>query len=117
MKKHKGMETLLEKVVAALEKGIEERVPEQGKFERLGVQFRYPNTEIVGNLGIEVDLLKEGSRRLTARAFQPGDGRQVMNYLEKGTKQELLVYLSSERAVPELVKIFLNLKEGVEDLD
>jgi len=111
------MEVLLRKVVDALEQEIKDKVPEQGKFERIGVQFRYPNSEIRGILGIEVDLLKEGSRRLTARAFQLGDGRQVMNYLEKGTKQELLSYLKSDRAVPELITIFLNLKEGVEDLE
>lgn len=106
------MKLLVSKTVEVEAENVKNKVPETGPFSKVFVTFEHPDKKLKGMLSVEADGREEEIRRVSAGMFIPGEDRVVSNYVFKGTKAEVLAWLSEEQ-VPVLIETYEHLKEKV----
>lgn len=98
------MRQLFQKVAEVLVEHAQARVPETGSFRKVGVDAEIRDEDWECTLGIEESYLSDTERRVTLGVHQKNSDRLVSNYLFRGTKQEVLNWLASPEALPQIIE-------------
>ena len=106
------MKLLVSKVVEVEAENVKNKVPETGQFPKVFVTYEHPDKKLKGMLSVKADGREDAIRRVSAGMFVKGEDRVVSNYVFKGTKAEVLSWLTKEQ-VPDLIEIYEHLKEKV----
>lgn len=107
---------LLQFVVGDLVKKIQQHVPEPGKTDRCGVGLKLDGTENQAYLVVERSASAPSLKVLSVQVVRAGHDRCVMNYIKKGTQEELLDYLADEASLRELLDSIRHLSDRVDDM-
>ena len=110
MSYEKKMKLLVSKVVEVEAENVKNKVPETGTFTKVFVTYEHPNKKLKGMLSVEADGREQEIRRISAGMFIQSEDRIVSNYVFKGTKAEVVSWLTEER-VPVLIETYEHLKE------
>lgn len=103
------MKLLVGKLVEVLAADVQNKVPETGSFQKVFVTYEHPDKKMKGILTVEADAREEDIRRVSAGMFIKGEDKMVSNYVFKGTKAEVLSWLTEEQ-VPDLIETYKHLK-------
>lgn len=123
IKKDKTSMTKDEKTMFLLEKGMgvlhdraEREVPENGKFTRLFIAFKVPETQNEAIVAIEHDALNpKDSRRVSVGVHRECSPRLESKYIFKGTKKEVLDFVKNEETIDKLFSSVNDLSNSVDD--
>ena len=107
---------LLQFVAGDLVKKIQQHVPEPGKTDRCGVGLKLDGTENQAYLVVERSASAPSLKVLSVQVVRAGHDRCVMNYIKKGTQEELLDYLADEASLRELLDSIRHLSDRVDDM-
>ena len=103
------MKLLVSKVVEVEAENVKNKVPEIGPFLKVFVTYEHPNKKLKGMLSVEADGREQEIRRVSAGMFMKGEDRVVSNYVFKGTKAEVISWLTEDR-IPVLIETYEHLK-------
>lgn len=107
------LQMVYQKAAECMSKEIEEKMPENGSFQKIFVTECYDKSDLRGMLCAETSYQGENIRKIFVGAFREGDDRLVRNYLFTGTKQEILVWLTKPESVKEMIECYRNLEKTV----
>lgn len=109
---------LISKVMEVLRDTAQQRMPEEGLFQKFFVTFDYPGTPHKGFLWIEPNRTgRGGNGRVTAAVCQGGSDRMVQHYIAVGSKAELTAWLDSAENLPLLLEEYEQLNRAADRLD
>ena len=89
----------------------------KGRFKPYWIYFIYPGTKHQAGLLVECDTKDLSLRRLVTRAVKAGTDLCVSNYMECGTMDEIIAYLSDKSHIEPLAESIQELVERVDDFD
>lgn len=81
------------------------------------IGFEYPNTNNIARLGVERNYRVPGELHLTTQVGKKDSDLCMMNYMHRGTLDELLAYLADDGNVPALLDSLQHLSDGIDDRD
>lgn len=113
MNHEQRLQMVYQKAAECMIKEIEEKMPENGSFQKIFVTECYDKSDLRGMLCAETSYQGENIRKIFVGAFREGDDRLVKNYLFTGTKQEILAWLTQPESVKEMIKCYRNLEKTV----
>ena len=105
---------LIEKCMEVLGNQLKVHEKEQA-LTHCSVSCDFPGTQNKALLRVIPDAADQALCRLTVSAVRKGSDLCVMNYLYKGTRQEMLAWLSAEAHVQELIGYIAHLSESVDE--
>lgn len=108
--------TLLEFVIKDFIKIIQQNVPESGKKDRCGIGLKLDGTENQAFLVVERSASSPSLKVLSVQVVRAGHDRCAMNYIKKGTQEELLDYLADEASLSELLDSIRHLSDRVDEM-
>lgn len=110
------IETLTAEVFEELSERAEKEVPENGKFTGISVSYLIPDSQNIGKCIIKYDPLNpKDSRRLYAGVNRAGSDRLVSVELLKGSKKDILNYLSKQENQKEVIENIKDLSKEVDE--
>ncbi len=112
------LDILIPKGMALLSDCVRQKMPETGRFQRILVIFDYPGTGYQALLWVEHNVSEQGGNgRLTAGMREAGCDKVVQHYIAKGTKEDLIQWLSTPDNGEELRSSYAQLKNSVDRFD
>lgn len=81
------------------------------------IRFEYPGTGNLAILGIEQDGKTPGQLHLTTRVAKKDSDLCILNYMYRGTQEELLAYLADDANAPALLDSLQQLSDKMDDRD
>ncbi len=107
---------LTDRLIEVLSQRVEKEVPQNGKFSPISVSYTIPDTQNKAKVAIEYDALEpKNTRRLSISSFRMGSDRLFTTYILKGTKQEILDYISKPEFHSEVIQKAKHLSAKVDD--
>ncbi|MCH5349667.1 MAG: hypothetical protein J1E40_10120 [Oscillospiraceae bacterium] len=100
-----------------------EKMPQEGRFDHISYSFDLDDTYASDyRILFEYDAASpkeiKNIRRISIRGIFPdGSGRMMMNYIFKGTKDEILAYMASPEGIQEIVDTITHLDESLRKHD
>lgn len=115
-----SMENALTKMIPqgneVLIKKAEKEVPENGRFAPVVVTYKLPDSNNKVRVKIEHDEKEyQTQRRLSVGVHHENSDRLSSEYLKKGTKQEIITYLSEENTTKEMADAMIKLSKKTDD--
>ena len=99
-----------------LAKKAQFEVPENGKFSKVGIIFNIPNTQNLAHYNIEYDELEPtNTRRFSIGATRKGSDRLTSVYLAKGSKQDIINFLSDEENCSKIQETLRQVSQETDD--
>lgn len=102
---------------------VREQMPQEGRFDRIRYYLDI-NDVYASDFGItfEYDAASpkevKNMRRISIfGVFPDGSGRMMMNYIFKGTKDEILAFMSSPEGIQEIVDTVSSLDDSIRKHD
>ena len=105
---------LIAKCMEVLADQLKGRMKEE-IFTPCSVSCDFPGTRNQAYLRVIPDAVDKSACRLTVNVARKGSDLCVMNYLQKGTGQEIMDWLSAESRAEELVGYIAGLSESVDE--
>ena len=119
-RKADGIELLINKSMEALKAAAEYQVPENSRFRRVYAAFDMPENPYEALISLSCDELQpKDMRRISAAVHKPKSSKYYIQYIFKGTKNDILQYLSDEKSQTEIKNALKELSEklGREEKD
>ena len=107
---------LLQFVIKDFIRIIRQHVPESGKKDRCGIGLKLDGTENRAFLVVERSAGDPSLKVLSVQVVRAGHDRCAMNYIKKGTQEELLDYLADEASLSELLDSIRHLSDRVDEM-
>ena len=107
---------LLQFVIKDFIRRIRQHVPESGKKDRCGIGLKLDGTENRAFLVVERSAGDPSLKVLSVQVVRAGHDRCAMNYIKKGTQEELLDYLADEASLSELLDSIRHLSDRVDEM-
>ena len=106
---------LTDKLCEILYERAELEVPKNGKFSQVSVSYTIPDTQNKAKVAIISDPINPSNlRRVSVNSFRIGSDRMISTYIFKGTKQEVLDYISSPECKSQIIETALKLSDSVD---
>lgn len=117
MQKEEKKKLLVRACMEFLCDSLPKNMPSTGKCPPVNVSFDFTGTQYKANLTVQCDAADPSQRRLVTRIAKPDTDLCVMNYMERGTQDEILAYLSDQTHIAPLLKSLEHLSNKMDDLD
>ena len=111
-----GFANIIPEMLARVQKVAIERIPQQGRFNKISIRFPCPDEHFLGLLFI--DPHPDNTKRVAmASVYRAGTDRMASNYIFFENTQEVLDWLGSEKNVSELTETYIGLRGKAFGLD
>lgn len=106
---------LIPKAMSVLCDMVEQRMPEEGQFQKFFVSFEYPGTKCEALLWIEPNLTgRGGNGRVTTAMREVGSDRVVQHYMTVGNKTDIVRWLQCSGNAGVLQTDYDQLKQAID---
>jgi len=110
-------ELLVRRCMKYLCENLPKEMPSTGKCSPLYVGFDFPGTHNKAYLCVQCDAADPSLRRLVTRIVKSGTDLCMMNYMECGTRDEIIAYLSDQTHATPLLDSLQHLSDRMDDRD
>ena len=117
MEYQKEKELLVKKCMDFLIENMPVKMIPYSNSARMSVHFAFPGTNNVAFLSLECNYSDPEKRHLLTRVLKNGTDLCMQNYMEKGTREEIIAYLSDPAHVKPLLESLEHLSEAIDDRD
>ncbi len=94
----------------------ERQVPENGQFKSVSIDYNIPDSTNMAKVTIECDKeYPKTQRRISVGVHHQDRDRLISNYMFKGTKKEVLAYLTDEKNQTEFFNTIKKLSEKTDE--
>ncbi len=109
---------LIPKAMSVLCDMVEQRMPEEGQFQKFFVSFEYPGTKCEALLWMEPNLTgRGGNGRVTTAMHEVGSDRVVQHYTMVGNKTDIVRWLQCSGNASQLQTDYDQLKQAINRFD
>lgn len=110
-------ELLLRRSMEHISGWMRDNMPPDGKCEPYFAEFVFPGMPHRARLCVKCDAADPARRRLLTQVIMHGTDICMMNYMARGTRDELIAYLDDETNVEPLLVSLQHLAESIDERD